>query len=150
MAENLQFGFDRTAALDARINELLYRFDAQVKPWPLTAEQRDLLRLLQWHKSVAQAITIADISAKLSIDARAVKEAVRSLVVDFRLPIMGSRRPPYGYYLAITPEEISQGLKTLRGEIVELARRIRSVESTNYLREMLGQIAVELEQEEVR
>lgn len=145
MNENLQLGFDRALEIDRRIDELLYTQD--LKPFPITKQQREILRLMKWHKGIDRSLTIAVLSGKLSLSERKIKDAVRGLVVDFGVPIMGLRRAPYGYFVAVNFEEISEGMSTLKSEIVEIARRVRAVEGSNYLKEMLGQVAAELEQE---
>jgi hypothetical protein len=132
--------------VESRVLELINSRDT--KPWPLTEDQRALLHVLRWHKGADRAITIAMLDAKLNIDVRGIKDAVRSLVVDFGLPIVGSRRQPYGYYIAITAEEIAEAIRPLRGEIIQIARRVRALRGNEFLRELLGQIPMELDQEE--
>lgn len=143
MAESLQLGFDREGEIDRRIDELLTANSLQ--PWPLTEDQRVLLRMLKWHKGEQRPIRIAVIQGKLSLTDREIKEAVRSL--DYGLPIVGLRRPPYGYFVAITPEEVAEAVRPLRNEVLQIARRIRALRDSDYLREMLGQIPFDLDKE---
>jgi predicted ArsR family transcriptional regulator len=143
------FGFDRNGEIEARVHELLFTRD--LKPFPITDEQRALLRILSGHKGAAFAITIAELlklSSLSHLDARAIKLAARGLVVDYGLPVVGMRRPPYGYYLAITPDELAEAIRPLIGEIKQIARRVRALQGSDYVREMLGQIPIQLDQEE--
>lgn len=143
------FGFDRTGEIDARVRELLFTRD--LKPFPITDEQRALLRILSGHKGAASAITIAELLKLQSLshlDPRAIKLAARGLVVDYGLPVVGMRRPPYGYYLAITPEELAEAVRPLIGEIVQISRRVRALQGSEYVHQMLGQIPMKLDEEE--
>ncbi len=55
---------------------------------------------------------------------RAIRQAIRELIAD-GIPIIGSAKPPYGYYIAETTEEARQELDFIKGYIVENAYRRR-------------------------
>jgi hypothetical protein len=92
-------------------------------PWPLTAECKAVLGVLIYHKGAASAIQIKEISEYTKLSDRAVKDAVRSLIVDFRVRIAGSRQEPYGYYLVMTADEARAAAAPLIHEGIELFKR---------------------------
>ncbi|ABF42383.1 hypothetical protein Acid345_3382 [Candidatus Koribacter versatilis Ellin345] len=136
---------DHAAEAERRIHEVL----TGNKPWPLPNEARAVLRILRDHKGARNAISIAALTEKTGLDAREVKEQVRSLVVDFKLKICGSRVQPYGYYVATSSEEIEAGIRPLYGEGVSLFRRVRALGGDQAVKEMEGQIRAALDQEAV-
>jgi hypothetical protein len=143
MTDQVSMFPDHAAEADRRIHEVLMGD----KPWPLPDEARAVLRILREHKGARNAISIAELTAKTKLDARQVKEQVRTLVVDFGVKICGSRVQPYGYYIATSPEEIDAGIRTLHGEGVSLFRRIRALGGDQVVKEILGQIPIDLEKE---
>lgn len=134
---------DHAAEADRRINEVLMG----THPWPLPDESRAVLRILREHKGAKNAISIASLTEKTKLDARQVKEQVRSLVVDFGVKICGSRQQPYGYYIALTADEIEAGIRPLYGEGVSLFRRIKALGGDSAVKEMEGQIRAALAEE---
>lgn len=68
------------------------------------------------------AITKDQLSKRLGIGERKLRLAIRELI-DEGQPVCGSTRPPYGYYIANTPEEIAGELRLLRSYGMELLRR---------------------------
>jgi len=138
------FQFDsraRADELDREINDLLVGRSGQ---WPLSKEAADILRRIQFCKGASRARTIASLSQASGLNERKIKEVVSSLVIDYGLPIAGSRVPPYGYYLAITAEEIEDAIHTLAGELRTIGRRVRALGGSHRLHELLGQIELEL------
>jgi hypothetical protein len=116
-------------------------------PWPLTEECRKVLGLLIYHKGAASAIQIKEISAYTKLSDRVVKDAVRSLIVDFKVRIGASRGKVAGYYLVMTAEEAEQSARALVHEIRELARRVRVLTDGVFISEQNGQMRIEIPKE---
>jgi hypothetical protein len=95
-------------------------------PWPLTGRDPKVLGVLIYHKGAASAIQIKEISAYTKLSDRAVKDAVRSLIVDFKVRIAGSRQEPYGYYLVMTADEAAPRAAPLIHEIELVQARRRA------------------------
>jgi len=57
-------------------------------------------------------------------DDRVIRQAIRELIAD-RVPIASSVNPPYGYYIASSPDEATEYMKVLRSRLVEDAYRRR-------------------------
>jgi hypothetical protein len=114
-------------------------------PWPATNLQRELLRILLYHQGAQRAITLHALMVKLDrvvnpIPAeREIKDAFRSLVVDFKVRVGSSRSKPWGYFLITTPAEARETAHPLISEIRELAKRIRVLLDPHDLGELDGQ-----------
>jgi hypothetical protein len=141
--ETLQFGGggDRVRDVDGEVMQVLMGKG----PWPLTDEQRHVLERLRWAKGAANAISIRELSERTKLGEREIKDAVRSLVIDFDLAIGGRRQEPYGYFLILTAEELEDSLRPLGHEIRALLLRYKKLGNKHRLLQLLGQIKAELE-----
>ena len=114
-------------------------------PWPATDLQRELLRILLYHQGAQRAITLQALMAKLERVVKAIpterdiKDAIRSLVVDFKVRIGASRSKPFGYFFVTTPQEARDAAHLYIAEIRELARRVRVLLDPHDLVELEGQ-----------
>jgi hypothetical protein len=143
MQQLLQFDEpDHGAEVDAMVEAVLSGVGGP--GWPLPVEAEKLLRALRHAHGAKQARPIRELARQLDLSEREVKQAARTLVVEFSLPLVGSRIQPYGYYLAVTSEERLQAANTLKHEIVALARRVRALEGHKAMIEWLGQLKIEL------
>lgn len=59
-------------------------------------------------------------------DDRLVRLTIRELIAD-GVPIISSVHPPYGYYIADNPEEITEHLGELRHRALEVLGRYRDL-----------------------
>jgi hypothetical protein len=122
MTDQLNLGLDPRAELDAKITRLLFPTAGETSP--LSEEERRLLLVLQKHMGHDNAIWISRLTERLDLSPREIKAAARNLVVKLGLPVVGSRQAPYGYYLAITPEELLSARNVLLSEVKALASRL--------------------------
>lgn len=68
-----------------------------------------------------------------------MKDAIRSLVVDFKVRIGASRSKPFGYFFITTPQEARDAAHLYISEIRQLGRRIRVLLDPHDLGELEGQ-----------
>jgi hypothetical protein len=114
-------------------------------PWPATDLQRELLRILLYHSGAQRAISLRDLMVKLDRvikpvpTEREIKDAIRSLVVDFKVRIGASRSKPFGYFFVTTPQEARDAAHLYISEIRELARRVRVLLDPHDVAELEGQ-----------
>jgi len=114
-------------------------------PWPATDLQRELLRILLYHSGAQRAISLHALMVKLDRvikpipTEREIKDAIRSLVVDFKVRIGASRSKPFGYFFVTTPQEARDAAHLYISEIRELARRVRVLLDPHDLAELQGQ-----------
>jgi len=139
----LQLGLDAAAELDARITRVLGRAD-------LDEGTAEILRIIASHKGAANAISIRGILFFLKVgwNERTVKAAVKDLIERFAMPIGGSRKPPYGYFLILTAEDQAEAARPLRNELKSLSRRLRALSSKHELARLWGQVQLELDRED--
>jgi hypothetical protein len=115
-------------------------------PWPASNLQRELLRILLYHPGAQRAISLHALMVKLDRvlnpipTEREIKDAFRSLVVDFKVRIGASRGKPVGYFLVTTPEEARDAASPYISEIRQLARRVRVLLDPHDLGELAGQM----------
>lgn len=136
----------RREALDLRITQLLYGAGEGQFGLSLNSMERTVLKVLRYHTSVANAITIAQLSEKTKLNAREVKEIVRRLRLGFGLPIGASRSGSSGgYYFILTDEDRrlfkTQFMQQIKAEL-EVMRVVCTAEET---RELLGQLTLEVQ-----
>lgn len=108
----------------------------------VTAEKTDLkndiLRCLKHGKE--NAIKKELLARLCNVNERQMRQAIRELT-DAGAPICGSPRPPYGYYIAGTPEELKAEMALIRnGYGMQLLRRYSSLKKC--LRDMEASMAV--------
>lgn len=122
-------------------------------PFPeMTAEEKDVFYQLQWRKGKEYAIRISELANATGLGERAIKDAVRTLRL-VHMQLIGSRRePPYGYYMISTPEELQQTVHTFFSQAIEELKVVRALlgRDERKLRELLGQMEIELEVERAR
>ena len=153
MTTQLQLGLDLERAVAARIAQVLAGKNC---PWPIDWLQQEILKLLRERVGRSQALSISKIVSAVDYsendpvphwNEREVKAAVKSLVEDFGIPIGASRRPPYGYFLIATREDLEHALSPLRGELRSLSRRYRALAGKKILAAVFGQIQLELDRD---
>jgi hypothetical protein len=118
-------------------------------PWKPTELQRQLLHILLYHLGAQQAIPLHALMVKLdrvlkpAPSEREIKDAMRSLVVDFRVRIGASRSKPNGYFLITTTEEARDAAHLYISEIIHLAQRVRVLLDPHHLGDLAGQRWIE-------
>lgn len=135
---------ERAEKIDSQIAELLSGHTPFA--FPVNDQQRELLRLLRFRRGMAKAVSIAEITARTGMNARLVKDLIRSLVVDYRVPIGASRDSETGgYYLVMTPAEAEDTARPYIREGVAMFRRAQVFLGTRAILDLRGQLAIEEE-----
>jgi len=91
------------------------------------------------------AIRKVDLARRCGVHERGLRLTIRDLI-DEGQPICGSPHPPYGYYLANSPEEIKAELDLLRSYGKELFRRYSTLKKikASMLLQHPGQLSLKL------
>lgn len=87
--------------------------DFMVTP-DMTAAERSVWFVIRNHEGAARAIKAEDVSTLSGLSVRNVQRAIHELIHRHRKPIGGSMSAPYGYYLAVTPEERAEAARLYR------------------------------------
>ncbi len=151
MTSSLQLGFTGMTAEspEAHARRVLCG-QPEACPWPPTEIQRELLRILLFHLGAQRAVSLRDLVGKLHHanyplpDEREIKDAIRGLVVDFKVRVGASRSKPFGYFLITTTQEARDTARPYINEIRELAARVRVLLDPHDLAELAGQQWLEL------
>ena len=143
MNEDLfQFAVDPVATLERRIGEVIV---GKSGPYPLPTKGRELMEILKFHKGSNHAKPLADLAASLQVADREIKSLVKLLVEDFDIPIGASRQKPWGYFICVTADDRELARRPLVHELTSLARRIKALDGEHELREVMGQLKLEME-----
>ena len=113
--------------------------------WELTGLQKVILGRLLSRLGAHNAIPLRSLLQITGSDAREIKDAIRSLVVDFKVRVGASRGDPPGYYLITSAEEARATSQPYISEIRQLVRRIRVLLDPHDMAELVGQLLLEEE-----
>jgi predicted transcriptional regulator len=83
-----------------------------------------LKEILNIHRGRKRAITAKELSERLNMDERFVRNQIRSLIAE-GIPIASSVTKPYGYFIVETLAEASEYAQSLRERLIEDALRRR-------------------------
>jgi len=89
---------------------------------------RDLYNLLAKHRGHASAISNAKLAYELDLPPREVRQLIRDLIVEHGVCVCSSVRPPVGYFMPSTEQEIKEYKAQLKSRIIETSRRLRAVD----------------------
>lgn len=95
-------------------------------PANATAElKQEVQFLLKYGKEHATTGQVLALTLNYNND-RLVRQAIRDLIAD-GIPIISSVNPPYGYYIANSPEDITEHLGELRHRALEILGRYKDL-----------------------
>jgi hypothetical protein len=140
---------ERALELDQRIVGLVYGSRVGIFGEHLSADERLVLKAIRYRRGSANTITIRELREKTELSDRAVKDAVRVLRLNFRIPIGASRDSERGgYFLIATAEDQALFLQGALRQIQAELEVIRAVGGQEQAAELLGQLRLALEGEE--
>lgn len=96
----------------------------------------------RYHRGKARAIMVERLSCRLNKSPRLIRAMAEELTTEYHKPIASTIRPPYGLYVAITPEEKEEYCAQLDARIRAIARRRRAFTSIPLL-ETIRQMEME-------
>ena len=128
--------------------DLSERIDAAQQSGKLQPVERAVLLKVSRRYGQERAISIATMqkiwgyaSVKIYSD-RAIKQAVKTLLEEFAIPIGSCRIPGRaGYYLIVSPQDAIDAERPLRNEIYSMFRRLKVINPRSaFVRHLNGQI----------
>lgn len=140
MASQPNLAFDNHDLLDQQVSEILTGKSAPM----VDAKMKHLVYQLNKHRGAAQAVKIDQLTKSLGVSDRAIKQMVKDLVEVFGLPVGASRKAPYGYFLAVTSDELKATCDNYFREAVSLFYRIARIRGSEIALEYEGQLRLEL------
>ena len=116
----------------------------------MTDLEREFLRVLDRHRGIHDAISVADLSIALRVSTRKVRQLKKSLVEEHGI-LVGSScdSEDGGYYKPVTADEVSRTVANYKARIRSLVTLIKKTEGAAELSAFMAQLRLEFEQEEV-
>ena len=91
---------------------------------PTVNLKQELCRIILNHVGHSMAITSRELSVITGYPDRAIRLVIRDLIAE-GMPIASSTEPPMGYFIASTWEEANHYADTVKGRLIEDAKRRR-------------------------
>lgn len=131
--------------LDAEITSLLYGRAGGPLNLCLADDEKAVLEMIRFHRGLANPVNLRDIQKRSKLDVRTIKQAVRTLRLNFHLPIGSSKHAESGgYYLMISAEDRAIWRKDVLDQVRAQVDVLRAADSPQAALEALGQLREEL------
>jgi DNA-binding IscR family transcriptional regulator len=131
-----------------RVDEVLSNRECK---WPPSEDQRGLLGMLKARRGRERAMPIGEISERLKITPRQVKDLVQDLRLNFRVQIGASRDSNEGgYFLGNTREEMVVSSTQMLHQAVTMLRVVSVMRSEHDTEDLITQIRLALTKEVAR
>lgn len=131
--------------LDAAIAMLLIGHSGGPLGLRLADDEKAVLGMIRYRRGMASAINLRDIQRRTKLDVRTIKQAVRTLRLNFHLPIGSSKSSESGgYFLMITPEDRAIWRRDVLDQVRAQVDVLRAADSHQSALEALGQLREEL------
>jgi len=139
---------ERIRSIDAEILALLMGKPGGPQNFTLSLNEKQVLAAIRFCRGAANRVTIKNMQnfkGCEELDAREIKQAVRTLRINFRLPIGSSKQGSGGgYFIMLSAEDHN----ILRGQILDQVRAelevLKSVDGPRAALELLGQLQLEV------
>ena len=132
---------EMTAKIDGLISDLILGRSGGPYGLTLGTIEKSLLRLLRFQRGHEKAVSIGTLQEYLDADARTIKQAVRTLRLNYRLPIGSSKQSAGGgYYIMITPQDVAIWSKDVLDQVRAEVAVLRAAAGEQAGLEILGQL----------
>ena len=135
-----------------RVDELILHLICGGAGGPLNLQLEDnektVLQCIRFKRGLKNAMTIREIHERTQLDPRTVKQAVRTLRINFHLPIASWKHSDRGgYYLIVDDADRSAWVKDMTDQIRSELAVLRAAAGHQSHLELLGQLQIEAGQE---
>jgi hypothetical protein len=138
---------DRVIEIDQYIASLLVGESGGPLGLRLQPEEKAVLQAIRYHRGAGNALPIRELTQRLKMSDRQIKLIVRTLRINFRLPIGSSKHGTEGgYFIIVTPEDQAVFLKGPLDQIRAELEVVRAVAGHQSALELLGQLQLEAKQ----
>jgi hypothetical protein len=93
---------------------------------------RDTLAALKMLARSRAPIQSATFQEMLSLDDRSVKALMKGICDEWAVPAIGTRKPPYGYFIAATGSEFLEWERVMRSQAIAMLARSRRLFKANF------------------
>lgn len=131
--------------IDATIAGLIYGQQGGPLGLRLADDEKAVLEMIRYRRGAANAVNLRDIQKRTGLDVRTIKQAVRTLRLNFHLPIGSSKQSETGgYYLMLTAEDRAIWRKDVLDQVRAQVNVLRAADGHQAALEALGQLRAEL------
>ncbi len=110
----------------------------------LDRDEQAVMKILRKHRGRESAVKVNRIVQLTGINERQVRDIVKHLIHEHRVPVGSSTKKPYGYYWIETADEAFENYEALRRRGISVLARAAKVKGVT-LPELLGQLKLETE-----
>ena len=127
--------------VDDQIRDLIMGYSGGPLGLTLGTIEKSILRSLRFHRGHENALSIGKLQQDLDVDARTIKQAVRTLRLNYRLPIGSSKQSSGGdYYIMLTPQDVAIWSKDVLDQVRAEVAVLRAAAGDQVGLEILGQL----------
>lgn len=132
------------ARLDSEILMLLMGHAGGSLGIDLDVAEKNVLRAIRYMRGLSSTIPISELQRITKLSARQIKEVVRTLRMNFHLPIGSSKRSGTGgYYLIVTAADRAAWVKDVLDQVRAELAVVRAAAGPQATLELLGQLHME-------
>lgn len=136
----------RIQQLDSEILQLLSGTHGGPMGLRMSDDERAVLTMIRYRRGSANAIKLADIQQRTKLHVRTIKEAVRTLRMNYHLPIGSSKQAETGgYFLMLSADDFAIWRRDVIDQMRAQAAVLRAACGHQAALEALGQLRAELE-----
>jgi predicted DNA-binding transcriptional regulator YafY len=129
------------AKIDKQILDLILGYSGGLYGLALGTVEKSVLRMLRNHNGYESAVSIADLQKSLALDARTIKQAIRTLRLNYHLPIGSSKHSTGGgYYIMLTRRDVDIWAKDVLDQVRAEVAVLRAAAGNQIGLEILGQL----------
>lgn len=131
--------------LDQSILTLILGYPGGPLGLALDSEAKAVLGCIRYQRGLTNTITISDIQERTKFNVRQIKKAVRTLRLNYNLPIGSSKRGnDGGYYLMISQDDQTAWVKDVLDQVRAELAVLRAAAGPQVTLELLGQLQLEV------
>jgi len=110
---------------------------------PVRAPERRIYDLIASHRGHANPIAVDLLHRITGMTERAIKDAVAELIVTHSILIGATRHKPFGYFIIESDDDRAAATAPLKGQVIQMLRRLRVINGKHQTREWLGQLSLQ-------
>lgn len=110
---------------------------------PARAVERRIYDLIAGHRGHANPISIAVLHRITNLSERTIKATVAELIVTHGILIGAGRQEPIGYFIIESDDDRAAASVPLKGQIIQMLRRLRVINGKHQVNEWLGQLGLQ-------
>ena len=101
------------------------------------------IAILSAHKGLAQAISVADMAARLNVSPRQAQQIKKLAVEEHGIPVGSSCGSTHGWFYCETQEELNATCAQYENRIRSLAQLVRRTKGAAGFQQFVGELALE-------